>query len=277
MGKDTELEAAMVAEIDDLLGTSNAQDPAAVEEPVGEVEPPVEEPAPEPEPVEDAVESEPEPEPAVEPTQETAPAPTALDEAGITAMRNAMAEMAKRIKDSSTPKGAPNAPVVPAQMEFIDEATYDKVFQDRGALNAVLSMVYHKALEGAMQSLPMVLGPQVAQHVAMATAATNFFAVNTDLDPYRPLVSLVAAEVEAANPDMDYTQLFGEIERQVRARLAMPRRAGAAPVVSQPPVAADPRPARRAPAMAPGTMGSRNAPRPVALEGQAREIAELLD
>jgi hypothetical protein len=296
MEKAAELDTT-ISEIDSMLNGGGSVESAPVDGPT-EGEAAVEAPSPETEPAEDVEKvaetgpteeefsgkapEEPAPAPVAEAAPE-APATPGLSEEGLNRMRKSMMEMAARLKDQGKPGGAPTPTIVPDKVEFVDDKTFDAMFQDRTVLNEVLSKVYQKGLEDALRHMPSAVGVQVTQQVALATAAREFFANNPDLDAYRPYVAHVAARVEAENPDLDYVALFQKIEETARGELMLAKKMkpalASAPSVPSTPRGGDPRPApvKRGPAMAPGTTGSRNTPRAAPLTGQDREIADLFE
>jgi hypothetical protein len=255
-------------------GQEQVAQPAA-EETKEEVKPPVEaKPAEEVKPPE-------------KPSKDESELDKAKRELAETRMR--LEEMAGRIISPPQPQRPPMTPeqqaAYKAEMEkrakaaikFLpDDASFDEVMKTADNFNMLLTKVANFAAERVLRMVPQVATTYVDQQLTYKTAAQEFYRENSDLVPHMKYVGFVSNELLAKNANWDLPTLLQATEKEVRARLKLPK--GNSQVV---------KPGRRTetgtthtveanPGFVPGGGGGRRGSAQSPLSGQEKDIMDLI-
>ena len=168
----------------------------------------------------------------------------------------------------------PAEPAVPVQQgkKFtITEDDWSKAMTDRGGMETLLNSVreserieYEARLEEVIRALPPIINNAVASIVDAKMAASDFYRVNEDLIPFKPLIQLTANKMSAKFPDKSPEELFNDVGLEVRKQLKMEK--GSAPAAKKK--------ESDSPAFLEGS--SARHPEPPKLTGQKAEIQKML-
>lgn len=230
-------------EIEEMLGTLQAQTP---EQPVEEK---VEEPAPvepkESEPAKEPVKAEePEPEPApkgdviAEEVEAAKPAEAEVaEDTRIAAMQETINQLSAQLVGRTAepaPVAAPAAaaaPQLPPQVEIDlekfqilpegvdfedvvnDKSTFEKFFRD------VLSRYEVSRVRRDALATPTLVSRQVQHFLGLHEAVRNFYETNKDLAPVKPLVGAFSNKIVAEHPDWSLVQVMDEAAKLSRQAL----------------------------------------------------------
>lgn len=152
----------------------------------------------------------------------------------------------------------------------INEDEFGRAIESVDGFNAVLEKV-NKIVESRNQqfnhtiikALPKVINGVVEEIVDLRMAASDFYRMNEDLIPFKPLCSVVANELSAKNPGKEPDELFSMVGEEVRKRLKLNKSArNSAKTKKRSPAVVNEKSARE--------------PEPPELTGMQAEIDEIL-
>lgn len=116
-------------------------------------------------------------------------------------------------------------------IKFVDEDDMTELYNDPEKLNNLLNKVFKMSLantrkvrEQVIREVPEIASQQVAQRTKINSAVEDFYKKNPDLKQYKSFVGTVANELQNENPDMEFSKLLEETEREVRQRLKLPNK-----------------------------------------------------
>lgn len=238
--------------INALGGTGETErEEAPVEEPTP-TEEPVEEPKEEPkeEPEETPKEDEPEP-PKEEPKEdelkeddepkEDEPTPEENKDEIIKGLRERISDMEGRAREpepaEKPPEKEPETPDTPATpppahaeaIDFIGDEDIEELTGDKEGLNKLLNAVYQRGVsdseEKVLRDIPEIVRTNVALNSELAETSRKFYTDNPDLAGFKPVVAAVFEEVSSKNADKNMGDLLPIVEKEVRTRLQLHKKA----------------------------------------------------
>lgn len=171
------------------------------------------------------------------------------------------------------PEAAP-APVEkpvekPAPAEFtISDDEYNSAMTEKSGFDNIMQKTHdyqERRLQELIRAIPPVINDIVDNVVKFKFARADFYHMNEDLIPFKPLVQLTANKMFAKNPSMDPDKLFEKIGEEVRKALKMKKGSVSAPVKKT----------KDEPAFV--KKSSSRKPQPPELKGMKGEIARMMN
>lgn len=226
------------------------------------------------------------------PAEQAPPAnETELDKAKreLAETRMRLEEMAGHIISPPQPQRPPLTPeqqaAYKAEMErrakqavkFLpDDATFDEVMKSSDNFNALLTRVANFAAERVLRMVPQVATTYVDQQLTYKTAAQEFYRENEDLIPHMKYVGYVSNELLSKNANWDLPTLLRETEKEVRARLKVPRSSGQTVQPGRRSETGTTRTVEANPGFVPSGGGGRRGAVQSPLSGQEKDIMDLI-
>lgn len=106
----------------------------------------------------------------------------------------------------------------PAKLEsFLTADELDRVIDEPDVLNKA----FERAISVIQQNMQGVIQAEVNRQVMVSRAVTDFYTANQDLAPYNKFVQFVMSEVEQANSDKTYAEIFEITAKETRRRLGL--------------------------------------------------------
>jgi len=144
----------------------------------------------------------------------------------VAALREQITQLAQTIQEQrqamEEQEQAQNAPAF-EDFEFVSEEQFEDVLTDRSRLNVLLNDVHKRSValarEQMLKEAPRILAPLITNRVEVSHATRQFYDKNPDLVGCRDYVKIVAGEISAKNPAMEYPELLSVLAGEVRSRL----------------------------------------------------------
>jgi len=157
-----------------------------------------------------------------------------------------------------------------------DDGAFDEVMKSSDNFNALLTKVANFAAERVLRMVPQVATTYVDQQLMYKTAAQEFYRENEDLIPHMKYVGYVSNELQSKNANWDLPTLLSETEKEVRARLKLPRSTTKTAQPGRRIETGTTRTVEGNPGFVPGGGGGRRGTVQGNLSGVEKEIADLL-
>ena len=107
-------------------------------------------------------------------------------------------------------------------MEFITQEEFKKIVesQDLTLMNEVLSRVFNKAVESAIQMTPALTAQLIKTAVGTRKITDKFLADNPGFAGHETIVQEIVRKVEIDNPGMDYQQILQAAVPRINAKIS---------------------------------------------------------
>jgi len=110
---------------------------------------------------------------------------------------------------------------VQTPQEFLTAEELDNIIDNPALINTALNKAVQEIGTKMLQAMPLVSAGIANQQIMLNNMALDFYEVNKDLSPYKDFVGAVVKQVEAANPDKTYQEIFDMTATTVRERLGL--------------------------------------------------------
>lgn len=100
---------------------------------------------------------------------------------------------------------------------FLTPEELDRVIDEPDVLNKA----FERAISVMQQNMQGVIQAEVNRQVMVSRAVTDFYTANQDLAPYGKFVQFVMSEIEQANSDKTYAEIFEMTAKESRRRLGL--------------------------------------------------------
>jgi len=140
---------------------------------------------------------------------------------------NTMAEMAMSAQSGNapapptTPKPDPTPEDVMGSFN-VSQEEYDAAASSPEGMAKLLARVQAAARVAVLREIPKLVERQVTEQVSLRSAVDSFYSENKDLVPYKSVVAYKVRELEKANPDWTYDNIFKVLAKEVRTYLRLP-------------------------------------------------------
>lgn len=109
-------------------------------------------------------------------------------------------------------------------MPFVTNEEYEAALSSPDAMNALLSRVYHAAVQHTMGTVPAQVRAQVSQVATMERTVEDYFRKNPELIPHREYMGVIATNLEAENPGLSPSAIIERSAQEVRKRVGLKQR-----------------------------------------------------
>jgi len=127
-------------------------------------------------------------------------------------LQQAVAPTVTESKDGTAP-----APAAQTLQAFLTEQELDRIIDEPQLLN----VAFERAINVIQQNVQNVIRGEVNRQVMVSKAVSDFYSTNQDLVPYAQFVKFVMSEIEKANPQKTYNEIFAETATETRRRLGL--------------------------------------------------------
>jgi len=100
---------------------------------------------------------------------------------------------------------------------FLSEDELDRIIDEPKLLNTA----FERAVGVMQQNMNVAIRNEVNRQVMVSKAVSDFYSTNQDLIPYAKFVKFVMSEVEQANPQKTYGEIFETTADEARKRLGL--------------------------------------------------------
>ncbi len=232
--KDQEAQGKEMLQFEGVVPQEGDFVPPETTPPAVEEKPPVETPSETP-PAEAPPTEEP---PAEAPPTEKPPETPPEGESELDVMKKKMADLEERNTALITRLEADDKPITPPTeekppeekppaevkvSEFVTEEEHTAMFNDRGAMNKVLSRVHQAGREASMRDMPELVRPEVRRQMAVEKRVDAFFGDNKDLLHVRKYLGKVAAGLAVKDGNKNVDTVLANAGKLVREELKIPK------------------------------------------------------
>ena len=121
--------------------------------------------------------------------------------------------------DAKTDKqeGSPDRPPGTALTDFLSAEELDRLIDEPALINTA----FQRAQGSIIANVNQMVSAEVNRQILINRAVTDFYSSNADLLPYSKFVQFVMSEVESANQDKTYADIFETTAKECRKRLGL--------------------------------------------------------
>lgn len=172
---------------------------------------------------------------------------------------------------SIPPEAFPQAPGSVSSLDFLGGEDHVSLLEDRDKFNALLNKVatvaYNAAVtasqERILRQIPGVVETAANQQFQIKGIVERFYTAHSDLEPYKPAVSMAAMKLHNENPAMPLEEILNKAAEETRRVLRIRPNPSTRPRVPAQPVGS-------------GRVGGDRTAHPSGLTEQEQQILELL-
>lgn len=175
-----------------------------------------------------------------EPTEQEAPEEEPVEEDELTSLQKRNEELISRInelmgaptsqpqfeeevEEPATPEAQPAQPV--DESDFFGDLDFDDVIENKGRMNVVLSTVYNRAVntavEEVLRAIPQLTVGYINRYLAVKELTDRFYETNPDLSGVKNVVQANLREFIQQTPEADPITALGEAGKRARKMLGL--------------------------------------------------------